>query len=128
MSKKKPGAAATAYPGTIRTSNITQYPSPEQCTRFQKCSAPICPLDNNWRTRVHYKGERICNYLRERAKGTLRLKIHRGYPWKHSFTLLRVYAEIISPDNPPLKSLRSDLLKIVKNQRNSVALMKSARL
>ena len=41
---------------------------PHDCPRFDHCSAPICPLDDNWRTRQHLKGERICFYLTELVK------------------------------------------------------------
>jgi hypothetical protein len=38
------------------------------CPRFDKCSAPICPLDRNWKLRVYLKGEPICFYLLEYVK------------------------------------------------------------
>ena len=41
----------------------------EDCPKFQCCSAPICPLDPNWRKTVHLKGERVCFYLCEAQKG-----------------------------------------------------------
>ncbi len=40
----------------------------EDCPRFDRCSAPICPLDRDWRLRKHLSGEPICAYLREAAK------------------------------------------------------------
>ncbi len=40
----------------------------EDCPKFQSCSAPICPLDPNWRKACHLKGERICFYLCEAQK------------------------------------------------------------
>jgi hypothetical protein len=41
---------------------------PEICPRFEACSAPICPLDNEWRKRRMLKRERTCHYLREVSK------------------------------------------------------------
>jgi len=41
----------------------------EACPKYQACSAPICPLDPNWRKVRHLKGERICFYLCEAQKG-----------------------------------------------------------
>ena len=38
------------------------------CPRFGKCSAPICPLDPDWRHRVYRKGEPVCLYLLEFGK------------------------------------------------------------
>ena len=41
----------------------------EDCPKYERCSAPICPLDPNWRKRRHLKGERVCFYLCEAQKG-----------------------------------------------------------
>ena len=35
------------------------------CTRFEACSAPICPLDKDWALRTYNKGESICYYLKK---------------------------------------------------------------
>lgn len=40
----------------------------EDCARFIKCNAMICPLDADWRERVHLSGERVCIYLLEYYK------------------------------------------------------------
>ncbi len=41
----------------------------ETCPKYKGCSAPICPLDPNWRKARHLKGERICFFLCEAQKG-----------------------------------------------------------
>jgi hypothetical protein len=38
------------------------------CPKFESCSAPMCPLDPDWRLRVYRKGEPICFYLLEYVK------------------------------------------------------------
>ncbi len=38
------------------------------CPRFDRCSAPICPVDPDWKLRVYRKGEPICFYLLEYVK------------------------------------------------------------
>jgi hypothetical protein len=43
-----------------------------ECTRFNRCSAPICPLDSDWKLRVYRKGEPICFYLLEYVKANAR--------------------------------------------------------
>lgn len=43
------------------------------CPKFDRCSAPICPLDSDWRRRAHLKGERVCFYLVEASKRSGRL-------------------------------------------------------
>lgn len=40
----------------------------EQCPRFSGCSAPICPLDPNWRCAQHLPHERVCGLLCELVK------------------------------------------------------------
>lgn len=46
---------------------------PEYCPRFDSCSAPLCPLDADWRRRRHLNGDRVCAYLLEATRhgGTL---------------------------------------------------------
>ena len=41
----------------------------ELCPKYDRCSAPICPLDPHWRESTYLEGERVCLYLRELAKG-----------------------------------------------------------
>ncbi len=38
------------------------------CPRFDGCSAPVCPLDPDWRLHIYRKGEPICFYLLEFVK------------------------------------------------------------
>jgi hypothetical protein len=38
------------------------------CSKFEKCSAPVCPLDSDWALRKHLDGERVCFYLSEYSK------------------------------------------------------------
>ncbi len=41
---------------------------PEDCPRFNRCGANICPLDDDWPLRTHLKGECVCFYLTEAVK------------------------------------------------------------
>ena len=36
---------------------------PGDCSKFQTCSAPVCPLDPLWPAAVHLTGEPVCRYL-----------------------------------------------------------------
>lgn len=38
------------------------------CPRFDRCNAPICPLDPNWQQARHVDGEPICRWMLELAK------------------------------------------------------------
>ena len=114
MRCEKPGVVAATYPGTLRASESTQFLSPEQCSKYLGCSAPICPFDPEMEQRVHKKGESICTYLRGHAKDPLRLKNQWGYTGKRHSTLTKVY---LTPYNTTLKSLRADLVKVSKQNK-----------
>ncbi len=40
----------------------------QTCPKYHNCNAPICPLDEDWTSRLHLNGEAACRYLREWAK------------------------------------------------------------
>lgn len=42
--------------------------APGSCPRYTRCSAPICPLDADWRLRRHLEGESVCGLVLELAK------------------------------------------------------------
>lgn len=39
-----------------------------QCPRHERCSAPICPADPQWRERTMLNGERVCLLFVEASK------------------------------------------------------------
>ena len=41
---------------------------PKKCPKFNKCNAPVCPLDAEWQKRKHISGDKCCVYLLETAK------------------------------------------------------------
>lgn len=44
-------------------------PTPQSCPRYSRCSANVCPLDADWRKRSHIRGDEVCYFLTESAKG-----------------------------------------------------------
>jgi hypothetical protein len=42
---------------------------PRDCPRWDGCSAPVCPLETDWRRCDHLDGERVCSLLSELVKG-----------------------------------------------------------
>ena len=42
------------------------------CPKFESCSAPICPLEEDWELRTHLNGERVCHYLTMLQKTTVK--------------------------------------------------------
>jgi len=74
--------------------------APNHCPKFLKCSAPICPLDRDWKQRTHLKGERVCFYLREM---TVRGNLGGRYPV--------LFGKVIEREYPKILSLISDIKK-----------------
>ena len=76
------------------------------CPKYQHCSAPICPLDQEWRLRVHLPGERVCFYLTEYAKPGVRTKLRGVLPAELLKAVERAYPEIIARHGPIQKRLK----------------------
>lgn len=41
---------------------------PKNCSRYQTCSANICPLDQHWINRKHLDNDRVCHLLIKAAR------------------------------------------------------------
>lgn len=54
--------------------------SPSNCPRFDDCSAPICPLDPEWRYRKLVGAEAVCFWLREAVKAGGEAEIRAALP------------------------------------------------
>ena len=80
------------------------------CPKFDSCSAPICPLDQDWRKRAYLDGERICIYLTEYSKVALRANL-RGVLSGELYKSVSEQAEAISEAYPRIKKqlLRSSI-------------------
>ena len=59
------------------------------CPKFDQCSAPICPLDPDWKIRSHLEGERVCFYLTEYSKPAGKALLRAGLPIEHYEVLVR---------------------------------------
>ena len=74
VTKTKPragGLRASVNVGTGQSSNEANDSAahgPRLCPRWERCSAPVCPLDAEWRQRSHVRGEAVCGLLLELAK------------------------------------------------------------
>jgi hypothetical protein len=56
---------------------LPAHPTPmAACPRFERCNAPLCPLDPDWRSRSMVQGEAVCGLLLEgvKAGGEARLR------------------------------------------------------
>jgi len=77
-----------------------------KCPKFDGCSAPICPLDPEWRIRKHLDGERVCFYLTEFSKEAGKALLKEGLPREHYEALVRVYPEVITLSGPIRRQLK----------------------
>ncbi len=85
--------------------------NPSDCAKYESCSAPICPLDPDWRKRNHLKGERVCFYLTEYAKPAARPILRGCLAGEHYQALAKAYPDIIAT----LGHLRRQLRRSSKN-------------
>ena len=68
----------------------------EECNKFDKCSAPICPLDPDYKLRVHLSEDRVCLYLREYAKKPTQAELKVSVPEDMYKLLASVSDDILS--------------------------------
>jgi hypothetical protein len=94
-SREKPtGQSATCRLGTI-VGTASVLVSPSQCPRFERCNAPICPLDSQMLERVHLRGESTCLYLRLFAKQGLQGLFSTSVPRQVAKRVAEVYPILI---------------------------------
>lgn len=43
-------------------------PKLTECSKFQKCSAALCPLDPDWQSRTMIREDTVCSYMSEAVK------------------------------------------------------------
>ncbi len=80
--------------------------TPESCPKFSKCSANICPLDQDWKQRTHLQGERVCFYLIELVKPGGRAVLRGVLPRKLYETIAEAHPKIIDRYAPIKRQLK----------------------
>jgi len=78
---------------------------PQACPRFDRCSAPICPIDPGLWKSVYRKGESICLYLRLRAKSPFWGVKAGCVPREIVQRVEEVYPEVLSRYRPIKRAL-----------------------
>lgn len=78
---------------------------PEDCGKFDNCSAPICLADMRWRERTHLEGEPVCLYLREVAKRGGRAPFGPSVPDDLAEAAAAAYLEVIDVYGPIRRAL-----------------------
>ena len=76
------------------------------CPKWIKCSAPICPVDDEYLSRVHIAGEKICFYLNEYAKPHARTKLKGCIAEEHYQAIAKAHLKIIDRYAPIKKALQ----------------------
>jgi hypothetical protein len=74
--------------------------SPQSCPRWRSCSAPICPLDTDWRLRKHLQSEPTCGLLLELAKPGGEATLRACLPAKVAEGAISVAAEVMAAHGP----------------------------
>jgi hypothetical protein len=72
----------------------------KECPRFDRCNAPICPLDPDVLDRVHAKGDSVCHYLRLYVKNALWGLKPRSLPANLPIRVAEVYPQLIARYGP----------------------------
>ena len=69
----------------MQSKNLLMY----QCPRFEKCSAPICPLDEDWGKRIQRGDEKVCFWLTESVKNGGVARLNESLPTNLVEVILR---------------------------------------
>lgn len=80
--------------------------TPAECSKFEGCSAPLCPLDAEWQRRSYLKGEATCLYLRELVKGTNWANLGSPLPTLVAETIAASLAAMLAALGPHSRRLR----------------------
>lgn len=78
--------------------------SPRDCPRWERCSAPVCPIDPSVGT--HLEGERVCFWLVEASKCGGRVPHTPALSRELAEAIGRAYAEVMSGHGPIRRRLR----------------------
>lgn len=99
---------------------------PNPCPRFDRCDAPVCPLDD-WKASRHVKGEPVCFYLREATKQGASAPLTGDIPKELAEEVSIAHREIVSSPCSPFGDIRRRLLRAAKSpsKRNAVLVKKS---
>jgi len=88
--------------------------APEFCPKFSKCSANICPLDGDWKSGSHLRGEPICFYMREYVKQAGRFKLGGYIPRE----MINQIAEVLPEINARHADIKNRLKRSAKTGSN----------
>jgi len=80
--------------------------SPEHCSKFEHCSATLCPMDKQRSKRAIHRDDPVCFYLLEISKPGGVERISMGHSEEFIKVVTTVYLEVASTACPIKKSLQ----------------------
>ena len=95
-------------------------PAMEKCPQFNKCNAPICPLDAEWKDRVFVQGETKCKLGK-----TLRKRLGKDLP--NGGLLSREYSSLKVWEGRGEKDKASRIAKLTPFKSLSNAVQKGGK-
>jgi hypothetical protein len=96
----------------------------EDCPKFNRCSAPICPLDPDVLSRTYLPGEPVCLYMREFVKPDAKDRFQgaqRGDLYDHLSHSLETLLDRYAPLRKALKRASKTGSKLGKQPGRSIA-------
>jgi hypothetical protein len=75
------------------------------CPRWDSCSAPICPLEPDWRKHEMRLNEKLCHHLREYAKHPTRAILGGVLTARMVDLVVECYEEAIKSSGPLKRGL-----------------------
>ena len=76
------------------------------CPKWISCGAPICPADEEYLSRVHIAGEKICFYLNEYVKPHGKANLRGCMAEEHYQVIAEAHPKIIDRYAPISKALQ----------------------
>ncbi len=80
--------------------------TPHDCPRYDRCNAPICPLDPRCLHAQHLHGESVCLWLRELSKPHGEATLRSVVPGELAATVARVAPAIIATQRTIARALQ----------------------
>lgn len=99
----------------------------EDCAKFERCNANVCPFDEQWRRRTHVDGEPVCFWLREwvKAGGEQRVGERLG---AEQVTAIREVAGVVCAEGHALPRGLGDVRRTLRRVAQSSSLLDPDRL
>ena len=111
---------------TQRTpANHGLYFTPNSCSKFLKCNAPICPLDADWRKRVLLNVDPTCYYLTESVKHGAEAVFQRAGMKELYVVIVRATPDITARHARIRRALERAKLKCFRMTRFQTNVMKT---